>query len=1043
MAGELRVVGIGASAGGVEALTEFFSHVPADTGMAFLVVLHLLPGHASRLPEIIGRVTSLPVEQATDGTVIEAEHVYVIPPDSLLSISEGRLSVRPPSVPGHGNMPIDFLLSSIAAEFGARAVGVVLSGAGSDGALGLKAIKHANGFAVAQGSNGTRPRHGEMPAAAIAATAVDLILPVEQMAERIASLPSVVPEPATADGMDDETAVPSTAREQITDLMPVICSPLRVQLGHDFSGYKRPTFMRRVHRRMQFLDLEANDYAERLRDDPQELGLLFHDLLIGVTSFFRDPEMFEVLRQTIIPQLFAGKPKDGTLRVWVPGCATGEEAYSIAMLMREHMATLPTMQRLQIFATDLDEAAVALARAGRYPSALVKPVPERYRTRFFTSTDSGCVVSKDIRELCTFSVHSLIRDPPFSRIDLISCRNVLIYLDSELQARVARTFHYALAPGGVLVLGGSETVARYTELFTALDRRHRIFQRKEGGAPTLPVAELAVVERATASVSPRRRAGGSMASEAAQLAGARILEHFAPAFVVVNSIGEVLHFSSGTGKYLEAAPGAPTRDVVSLARRGLRPELRSILRTAVESDRAIVRERVQVDVDGGAQEIALTVEPMGPREPQPLFLVVFSDLGLLQPRNETTVSVGHDVTVEQLERDLRETREQLQSTSEEHETALEELKSSNGELHSVNEELQSTNEELETSREEIQSMNEELQTVNSQLTSKVEELDRVNSDLRNLFESTKVATIFLDRFMVIRSFTPAVIGIYNLIPGDVGRPLTDINSQIGYATLEADFRRTMQVLQPLERRVAKRDGSIRYLMRMAPYRNADNEVDGALLTFVDVSSVVPVEEFGRVLVGELNQRVNDVLGLAVDLASRTMRDATAPGEFATLYQRRSNAMSEACRRMERELWTEQQLREVVARALTSHTKARPDSISLEGPDVLLWSGGVLAMGIIVHELARQSSQGGALSVVAGRVSVRWQIEELADGATVSWRWSESGGPTRTVPFDAALVEICGEQLEGRVEVAHEGEGLRVTLRTKLAVLGTRSGEGTG
>jgi two-component system CheB/CheR fusion protein len=615
-----------------------------------------------------------------------------------------------------------------------------------------------------------------MPHAAVAAMAVDLVLPTEYMAERIASLPTVSPEPTQADGVDDEESVPLEARTQIADLMPVICNVLRTQLGHDFSGYKRPTFLRRVHRRMQFLGLDAGGYVDRLQTDPQEVSLLFHDLLIGVTSFFRDPETFDALRKTIIPQLFAGKAKDGVVRVWVPGCATGEEAYSIAMLLREHMITLPDSPRVQIFATDLDEAAIALARAGRYPAALVKAVPDEFLARFFIAGDGSYVVTKDIRELCTFSVHSLIRDPPFSRIDLISCRNVLIYLDTDFQARVVRTFHYALARGGVLLLGGSETVTRYIELFEALDRRHRIFQRKEGVSPPLPVAEVGPVDRLAAP--PRRRPSSSATADIAQLANTRILEQFAPAYVVVNPAGEVLSFSSRTGKYLEAAPGVPTRDLVSMARRGLRPELRGVLSTAVESGRVIVRDRVLVQVNGGMQEISLTVEPLGSGEPEALFLVVFSDISPLQPRDENAVALSQDVTVEQLERELRETRVQLQSTSEEHETALEELKSSNEELHSVNEELQSTNEELETSREEIQSMNEELQTVNSQLSAKVDELDRVNSDLRNLFESTKVATIFLDKFMVIRSFTPAVSGIYNLIPGDIGRPLTDITPSL-------------------------------------------------------------------------------------------------------------------------------------------------------------------------------------------------------------------------------------------------------------------------
>lgn len=1032
----MRVVGIGASAGGVEALTDFFAHVPLNSGMAYLVVLHLLPGHVSRLPEIISRVTRMPVVQATDGSPIEPDHVYVIPPDSLMSVAEGRVRVQEPSMPGHGQMQIDFLLSSMAAEFGQRAVGVVLSGAGSDGALGLKAIKQANGFAVAQGSNGSRPRHTEMPHAAIAATAVDLVLPVEDMAERIASLPLVPPEPEPADGIDDEAGVPAEARSQIADLMPLICNLLRTQLGHDFSGYKRPTFMRRVHRRMQFLNLDASAYVNRLQTDQQEVSLLFHDLLIGVTAFFRDGDTFEALRKSIVPHLFAGKPKDGVVRVWVPGCSTGEEAYSIAMLMREHMMALPDAPRVQIFATDLDEAAIALARAGRYPAALVKSVPEEFLSRFFQAGDGSYVVTKDIRELCTFSVHSLIRDPPFSRIDLISCRNVLIYLDTDLQARVVRTFHYALARGGTLLLGGSETVARYGDLFDALDRRHRIFQRKDGISPALPVAELGPVDR-EASVAPtRRHNGGSIPLNVAQLANARILEEFAPAFVVVNAAGGVLSFSSRTGKYLEAAPGAPTRDVVAMARRGLRPELRGVLRTAVESGRATVRDRVHVQVNGGTQEIALTVEPLGPGEPEPLFLVVFSDISPLQPRDESAVSSSHDVTVDQLERELRETRELLQSTSEEHETALEELKSSNEELHSVNEELQSTNEELETSREEIQSMNEELQTVNAQLSGKVDELDRVNSDLRNLFESTKVATIFLDKFMVIRSFTPAVSGIYNLIPGDVGRPLTDITTQLGYATLEDDFRRTMQALQPLERRVTSRGGGTHYLMRMAPYRTADNRVDGALITFVDISSVVKAEEAGHVLLGELNERVRDVLGLAIELASRAMDESPVPPAFVALYERRIDALRRACALIESDAWTGLHIRGVLTQVMESNAAERLGSVSFDGPAIVLSPRGVLAIGIIAHDLARQSVESGALSSKDGQVKVVWQTERDADGVRLTWDWSESGGPADGAPFDGSLVRLCIEhELQGSSIIAGEPDARHITLAMALQSVG--------
>jgi len=1024
MDNELRIVGVGASAGGVEALTKFFAHMPADPGMAFLVVLHLLPGHASRLPEIIARETKLTVEQATDGTEIERNRVYVIPPDMLLRVSDGHVQVRAPAGILREIMSIDVLFSSMAAELGPRAIGVVLSGIGSDGALGLKAIKQAGGCAVAQGSNGSAPQHAEMPTAAIASAAVDLILPVEQMGRRLATL--ALP-PA-----GDETPLPRADEQRIGDLKPLICTLLRAQIGHDFSGYRRETFMRRVHRRMQFLGLDPNDYVVRLRSDPHEVTLLFHDLLIGVTAFFRDPDVFDAISQIVVPQLFRGKSADSNLRIWVPGCATGEEAYSIAMLIREHMASMPAPPRVQIFATDLDEAAIALARAGRYPAPLTKGVSAQRLARFFTATDGGFVVGKSIRELCTFSVHSVIRDPPFSRMDLVSCRNLLIYLDSDLQARVLRTFHYALNQGGILLLGGSETATRPGELFSVLDRRNRVFQRREGEAPPPPLAEPAVAPGGAAPLPPVRRREALTALDLAYRANARVLERFAPAFVVVNADGEVVHFSNRTGRYLEAAAGMPSRSLVAMARRGLRPELRATLRRAIDSGQSAVREPVQVVIDGGTVDISLTVEPLTQDETERLYLVVFADIGAVQPRDEAAPLVPTDATVEQLERELRETREELQSTLEEHETALEELKSSNEELHSVNEELQSTNEELETSKEEIQSMNEELQTVNTQLSVKIEELDRVNADLRNLFESTKVATIFLDSFMVIRSFTPAVIGVYNLIPGDIGRPLTDIASQLIYTTFETDFARVLQGLQPLERRVTKRDGSTHFLMRIAPYRTAENRVDGALLTFVDVSSVVQTEQYNRLLVDELNQRVSSVLALVTELATRTLHETTTMAAFAEAYLRRVDVLNAACTLLARDNWDQVQLRDVIAAEVPVRGSDRQASVTLEGPEVQVTPRSALAIGIVMHELARNAAASGALSVPGGQVSVRWHIEDMDDGRILVCQWVESGGPAGQPAFDMALIEICLQQdLKGEATVPTSMDGLRITLRMKL------------
>jgi two-component system, chemotaxis family, CheB/CheR fusion protein len=775
LADDLRVVGIGASAGGIEALRGFFQHVPANNRLAFVVMVHLSPDRTSMLAEVLGRWTNMPVEQATDGIQVTAEHVYVLPPNTLMTIAGGRLHLRAPATPMRENSPIDIFFTSLAEDCGTRAVGVVLSGTGSDGALGLKAIKQCGGVSLVQGGDGSGPQHSGMPSSAIATGAVDLILPVDAMPRHILRLDGR-PEP------DDVQEEP--VGSEISEARPAICDVLRSRIGHDFSGYKEQTFLRRVQRRLQFLGLDPQEYVQRLDTDPGEVELLFHDLLIGVTNFFRDPSIFAAVADMVVPRLFDGKGADDAVRVWVPGCATGEEAYSLAILLREHMMNLPAAPRVQIFATDIDEAAVSVARAGRYPELLLKDVSPERLERFFFSADGTYQVRKEVRDMCTFSVHSVIRDPPFSRIEMLSCRNLLIYLDTELQGRVIPAFHYALVPGGYLVLGGSETVTRHNELFTPIDARHRIFKRRDAPTPPIQLSPMAGPGHLASGPSRRRQNPATGWSAAAQIASDRILERYAPPFVVVNAEGIVLHFSARTGKYLEPPPGMPSRELVAMARRGLRLELRTALREALETGRTVERRRLHVEMNGGTQPVTLTIEPLPARDGDWLFMVVFSDAGPPRPRGDETAESqpAPAGAGDQFERELVELREQLQSKVEEYETALEELKSANEELESVNEEMQSTNEELETSKEEIQSMNEELQTVNAQLSAKVDELDRANGDLRNLFESTRVATIFLDRLMMVRGFTPAVTGIYNLISGACSTRLNRSNDGLRATT---------------------------------------------------------------------------------------------------------------------------------------------------------------------------------------------------------------------------------------------------------------------
>ena len=749
------IVGIGASAGGLDAFHRFFDHMPANCGMAFIMILHLPPDRKSMLPEILARWTPMQVVDGADGTLILPNCVYVPPPHSIVSLKDGRLVVRFVSEDQRVPRPIDAFFDSLGAALGEQSVGIVLSGTGSDGALGLKAIKECGGLTIAQGSDGTAPQYGEMPAGAIATGSVDLVAPIEEIPGHLLRI--------KGDGANHEVNV--DAAKNIDAVRLKICAILRAAIGHDFSGYRDKTFLRRVQRRMQVVGAATlDDYTARLQKDHEESILLFRDLLIRVTSFFRDKDTFDTLAALAIPQLFAGKQADSAVRVWVPGCATGEEAYSLAILLREHMDHLIVVPKVQVFATDIDESAIATARLGRYPSTLLNGLSTERFERFFKPVPGGFLVSKEIRELCTFSAHNVVRDPPFSRMDLVSCRNLLIYMESDLQAAVIPAFHYSLLPGGILLLGGAESTAKHQDLFVPLDKTANIFKRRNVKSPTLKH------DLYHPDVSLQRAA-----LETSRLPG---IERSS---VIV-----------------------PSPDM---------PQPPSNVAMVTPSD---FHSTGAFDNKSTAPAPALPGDGVPPLAPAP------SDL-------------------EQAKQELLRWQEQFQSLAEQHQTALEELRSSNEELHSVNEELQSTNEELETSKEELQSVNEELHTVNSQLSDKVGELDQSNNDLRNLFESTEIATIFLDRHLIIRSFTHAITALYDLIPGDVGRPLTAFVTRLDYAHLNKDVDQVLETLQPLERRIERTDRSTHYIMRILPYHEPDNTVSGVLVTYVDVTSLVQAE----------------------------------------------------------------------------------------------------------------------------------------------------------------------------------------------------------
>ncbi len=1032
----LTIVGIGASAGGIEAFREFFEAMPPDTGMAFVVILHLPAARKSLLPEILGRWTAMPVVEATEGCAVEANHVYVPPAGVGITLHGGRLHPhRPTADEPREFTPIDRFFDSLAAAQQEDAIGIVLSGTGSDGALGLKAIRAHGGLTLAQGVDGTAPLHGGMPASAIATGAVDIVAPVETMPAHIIGVQEARIAPGALAGL-------SAAQSDAARL--AICAALRRQIGHDFSGYKDKTFMRRVQRRMQVLGVATIDaYVASLENDRTEAPLLFRDLLIGVTGFFRDASTFEALKDMVIPRLFEGKVAGDTVRLWVAGCASGEEAYSLAILLREHAAGLGgTAPIMQVFATDIDETAISIARTGRYPATLLRAVsPERLSRFFVEGADGSFTVTKEVRELCTFSAHSLTRDPPFSRLDMVSCRNLLIYLDVDLQAAVLPAFHYALVPNGILLLGSSETVSRHEDLFATIDRPNRIFQRRNVPSPPLQLrGRMPAIDAVSFGQRAVPATGGPLERpfKMSGRASTRILERFAPAFVVVNADGGVVEYSSRIGRFLEPAPGSPSQNVLTMCRRGLRAHLSAALKQVVLTGRAVEKPGVAVTGAGETRRrITLAVEPIIEPGSDALYLIVFIEAAPPAGSPPILAETGNSDADRQIDAELKDTRERLQSLTEEHETAVEELRSSNEELHSVNEELQSTNEELETSKEEIQSVNEELQTVNAQLAGKVTELDDKNIDLKNLFESTQVATIFLDTYLVVRSFTPAVASIYNLIPSDVGRPLTDIVSRLRYSGLRDDIRHVLANLEPLERRVMRDDDATHYLMRILPYRAPDSTVDGTLITFVDVTRIVQAEQHQRLLVDELNHRVRNMLTVVTSLASQTMRRSTSLVEFSENYLGRLQALTAAYALLSKENWRAVSLRDVVMEELRPFLAGDHTDATVDGPAVTLNPQAALALGMAIHELTTNAVKYGALSVPDGQLNVVWRVEHAAAGDQLVLEWAERGGPPVVTPthrgFGMTLIERGLKQDMGaQVDVEFAETGVRACLRAPLS-----------
>ena len=840
------IVGIGASAGGLAALQQFFGQLPAGSGMAFVVILHLSPKHESNVAEILQRTTAMPVVQVQGPAAIRANHVYIIPPTSYLAMNDGQLRLAPSERAGGGaHSAIDLFFRTLAQVHGERGMCVVLSGTGSDGAVGLTRVKEAGGVTLAQ-TPGDAEYDG-MPRAAIATGMVDIVLPVAEMPQRLLELwrnmreirmPADVATKLGAEP-EDEAGMAERAETALADIMTF----LRLQTRHDFKHYKRATVLRRIERRLQvnaLPDLAA--YSTFLNGHPEETGALLQDLLISVTNFFRDREAFDALERDILPALFAGRRSDETVRVWVAGCATGEEAYSIAMLLREQAERSPGMPDFQVFATDIDERAIARARAGLYPGAIATDVtPSRLR-QFFNREGDDYRVIKAIREKVLFAAHNVLRDPPFSRLDLVCCRNLLIYLERRAQAGILEMFRFALKPGGVLFLGVSESPDASADNFVAIDKRHRIFRAAAGASSARNLPTLAAVpgDRGASVV-------GTAVATRQPPSNLEIhrnsLEQLLPPSVLVDAQLNILNLSEGAGKFMEPGSGSPSPKLLANVGAELRLELRTALYSAMQDRQNVEVRNVKVERGGQTHYVHLSVRPFKSEEGAGLALVVFEEVAApgASEHEAPAPDAAARQSIAQLEMENLQVKEQLQATIENFETSTEELKASNEELQAINEELRSATEELETSKEELQSTNEELSTVNYELKMKVEEADLINDDLQNLVTSSDIATVFVNRGLQIKRFTPQAATLFNLIASDAGRSLLDITHKLDYPRLAEDAQQTFASLKVIERAVRATDGR-QFLARFLPYRTADDKIVGAVLTFVDVSALHAAKE---------------------------------------------------------------------------------------------------------------------------------------------------------------------------------------------------------
>jgi two-component system CheB/CheR fusion protein len=828
------IVCIGASAGGLEALEQFLDNVPANSGMAYIVIQHLDPTQKGMLPELLQRITKMQVFQVKDRTAVEPNCVYVIPPNKSMSILKRVLYLFQPLEIRGLRLPIDFFLCSLADDQQEHGVGVILSGMGSDGSAGIRALKEKNGIVMVQ--EPTDAKYDSMPRNAIDSVLVDIVAPASELPAKLIAFLKHIP------------VVKSNMEIEIKDQnsLEKIIILLRIHTGNDFSMYKKNTIYRRIERRMSIHKIDKiPSYVHFLQENPKEVDILFKELLIGVTTFFRDTAVWEKLEETVIPSMIANQQEGSILRAWVPGCSTGEEAYSLAIVFKEALERINPHGgiSLQIFATDLDHEAIETARKGLFSANIAANVSKKRLGRFFIQTDDGYRVNTEIREMVVFAKHNIILHPPFTKIDILTCRNLLIYMDSELQKKLLGLFYYSINPEGYMVLGSAETLGSQSHFFTSVDVKLKIYKR----SVTNQIPELFDFPSSfsrTKQPNIEVPAPVKSLSNIQTLADQLLLQHFSPPGVLVNEKGDIIYISGRTGKYLEPAVGKANMNIFAMLREGLRNEFPSAFRQSLMKKELVILHHIKIGTNGDAQIVNVTIQWIDKPEPlSGMVMIIFSDVPKTPDHKESGENGEKGLAnarQSELEQELQRAREEMQSTLEEMQTSQEELKSTNEELQSTNEELQSTNEELTTSKEEMQSLNEELTTVNAELQSKVNEFSRVNNDMKNLLNSTDIATLFLDKELNIRRYTDQATKIFKLIKSDIGRPFTDQVSDLIYPELAADAREVLRTLIFIQKQIPTKDGRW-FSIRIMPYRTYDDRIDGLVITFINTSDSKQME----------------------------------------------------------------------------------------------------------------------------------------------------------------------------------------------------------